>query len=75
MNEHSVSESRFGPNDEQPDLLAKIFYASNAGFLSYFGIFLEILRNLATNPEAIPSSRHSAKTRGFASLAPCMAIV
>jgi hypothetical protein len=75
MNEHSISESRFRPNDKQVVLAATIFYAGNAGFPSYFGDFRAIPREFTTYPEARCSVRQGASGRCGADLAPCVAIV
>ena len=72
MNEHSVFESRFRPNEEQLILAASIFYAGNAGFLSYFGSFREIPREFETHPEGCSSDGQGVIGR---CLARCVAIV
>ena len=75
MNEYSVSDSSFAPNDEQPVLMATIFYAGNAGFPSYFGKFREFIGKFMTYAEAGSALHQRANHCGFAGLAPCVAIV
>jgi hypothetical protein len=75
MNEYSVSDSSFAPNDDQLIVAATIFYAGNAGFPSYFGKFQGITGKSTIYAEAGSALHQGASQRGFASLAPCVAIV
>jgi hypothetical protein len=75
MNEYSVFDSSFAPNDEQPVLVATIFYAGNAGFPSYFGKFRKFIGKFMTYAEAGSALHQRAIHRDFAGLALCVAIV
>lgn len=75
MTQFSVLTSTNLPNDLAPVKSATLFYASNAGLLSYFGIFEEISRQSNTNSEAALPPHQTAIRGHFFPGTPCMAIV